>query len=89
LANNVHEAFFAFYSSGCDIAVKPLNTINMKKVLMGLALLTTLSAVSVAGPAVKGKKAKAKAKAAQCEVKKENCEKMGTSSCCMKKKTQA
>ncbi len=63
----------------------------MKKVLMGLALLTTLSAVSVAGPAVKGKKAKAKAKAkaAQCDVKQENCEKANTPSCCMKKKTQA
>jgi hypothetical protein len=61
----------------------------MKKVMMGLALLATLSTVSMAGPAVKGKKAKAKAKAAQCDVKKENCEKMGTPSCCMKKKAQA
>lgn len=61
----------------------------MKKVMMGLALLATLSTVSMAGPAVKGKKTKAKAKAAQCDVKKENCEKMGTPSCCMKKKAQA
>ncbi len=57
----------------------------MKKVIMGLALLTTLSTVSMAGPFFKGKKARAKAKAERIEAKKENCEKMGTSSCCMKK----
>ncbi|WP_019990542.1 hypothetical protein [Rudanella lutea] len=56
----------------------------MKKVWMGLALLTTLSTVAMAGPAFKGKKAKARAKA-----KSEHCEKMGSSSCCMKKKAQA
>lgn len=61
----------------------------MKKVLMGLALLATLSTISIAGPAVKSKKAKAKAKAECTETKKENCEKMGSSSCCMKKKAQA
>jgi hypothetical protein len=62
----------------------------MKKVLMGLALLATLSTVSMAGPALKGKKTKAKAKAkVECtETQKASCEKTGSSHCCMKK-TQA
>ena len=50
----------------------------MKKALFGLALLTTLTTVSMAGPAHKEKKAKAKAKS-------EHCDKASGHACCMKK----
>ncbi|XWW46090.1 hypothetical protein JYG30_01115 [Fibrella sp. USSR17] len=54
----------------------------MKTVLMGLALVATLSSASFAGDTSKAKKEK-KAKAEQCEKK---CEKAsGGPSCCMKK----
>ncbi len=50
----------------------------MKKALLGLALLTTLTTVSFAGEVRKEKKAKAKAKSSVCE-------KAGSHACCMKK----
>ncbi|MEZ0539043.1 hypothetical protein [Fibrella arboris] len=54
----------------------------MKNLLMGLALVATLSSAAFAGDAVKEKKAK-KAKAENCEKK---CEKgTGGPACCMKK----
>lgn len=52
----------------------------MKKALLGLALLTTLTTVSFAGEVRKEKKAKAKAKA-----KTSSCEKAGSHACCLKK----
>ncbi|WP_020600829.1 hypothetical protein [Spirosoma panaciterrae] len=52
----------------------------MKKALLGLALLTTLTTVLFAGEIRKEKKAK-KAKAENCE---KSCEK-GSHACCMKK----
>lgn len=76
--------FLQFFGRCALLHENLLNRINMKKMLVGLALLTTLSTVSMAGPFFKGKKARAKARAERVEAKKENCEK-GTSSCCMKK----
>ncbi|WP_375445188.1 hypothetical protein [uncultured Fibrella sp.] len=54
----------------------------MKNLLMGLALVATLSSAAFAGDTVKEKKAR-KAKTENCEKK---CEKgAGGPSCCMKK----
>ena len=56
----------------------------MKNILMGFALLTTLSSAAYAGDEKKAKKATAKANA-----KTEKCEKSGTAPSCCMKKTQA
>ncbi|MCX6215569.1 hypothetical protein [Spirosoma sp.] len=54
----------------------------MKKAILGVALLTTLTTLSFAGEIRKEKKAK-KAKTENCE--KTSCEKGSTHACCMKK----
>lgn len=54
----------------------------MKKAILGIALLTTLTTISVAGEIRKEKKAK-KATTTNCE--KTSCEKGTTHACCMKK----
>lgn len=54
----------------------------MKKAILGLALLTTLTTMSFAGEVRKEKKAK-KTTATSCE--KTSCDKGSTHACCMKK----
>ncbi|ADB38847.1 hypothetical protein [Spirosoma linguale] len=55
----------------------------MKKAILGIALLTTLTTLSFAGEIRKEKKAKKATTTMNCE--KTSCEKGATHACCMKK----